>query len=140
MAATFDTCFKFTIGHEGGWGNDPRDRGNWTSGKIGVGELKGTKYGISAMSYPQLDIKNLTLDQAKAIYKRDYWDKVAGTSMPAGVDLCVWDMGVNAGVSRSLSLLASSLGTTSRAAASLASLARRVPDQVALIKKFSAKR
>jgi hypothetical protein len=42
----------------------------WTTGIIGKGICKGTKYFISAMTYPDLDIKNL-LDQAKAIYKRD---------------------------------------------------------------------
>ena len=67
---TFDQAFERLIGHEGNFTNDKDDRGNWTTGIIGKGQLKGTKYGISAMTYPQLDIKNLTLDQAKQIYKK----------------------------------------------------------------------
>lgn len=35
-----------------------------------------TKYGISKRSYPHLDIKNLTLDEAGDIYKRDFWDVI----------------------------------------------------------------
>lgn len=70
---TFEKAFERLIGHEGGFQADPNDRANWTTGKIGQGELRGTKYGISAMSYPGEDIRNLTLDRAQAIYRRDYW-------------------------------------------------------------------
>lgn len=71
---TFETAFLHTVGEEGGFTQDPNDIGNWTGGKVGVGILKGTKYGISAASYPALDIANLTLQDAQAIYKRSYWD------------------------------------------------------------------
>ena len=56
---TFDKAFDRLIGHEGEFTNDPKDRGNWTTGVIGRGQLKGTKFGISAMTYPHLDIINL---------------------------------------------------------------------------------
>jgi lysozyme family protein len=69
----FELAFKETVDIEGGYSNDPDDPGNWTGGKVGSGELKGTKYGISAAQYPVLDIKNLTIEQAKEIYLRDYW-------------------------------------------------------------------
>src|SRR5690554_3598272 len=62
---TFDLVFERLIGHEGKFTDVRGDRGNWTSGRVGAGELKGTKYGISAMSYPHLDIKAITLEQAK---------------------------------------------------------------------------
>ena len=69
--SNFDNAFDRVIGHEGGFTDDPLYRGNWTSGVCGVGECKGTKYGLAAMTYPILDIRNLTLNQAKDIYKRD---------------------------------------------------------------------
>lgn len=75
----FDEAFARLIGHEGGFQNDSRDKGNWTGGKIGSGVLKGTKFGVSAASYPTLDIEHLTLYEAKAIYLRDFWQ-------PAGCD------------------------------------------------------
>ena len=65
--AVFNLMFDKLIGAEGGFQNDPKDRGNWTSGIIGKGECKGTKYGVSAMAYPDLDIENLTIEQAKKI-------------------------------------------------------------------------
>ena len=37
----YDEAFKITVGHEGGLTLHRQDRGNWTSGKVGVGELKG---------------------------------------------------------------------------------------------------
>ena len=59
--------------NEGGYENNPNDSGNWTGGKVGEGELKGTKYGISASEFPALDIVNLTEAEAQAIYKSKYW-------------------------------------------------------------------
>ena len=59
--ADFKQAFDLLIGHEGGYTNNPNDPGNWTGGKVNSGTLRGTKYGISAASYPTLDIKNLGL-------------------------------------------------------------------------------
>jgi lysozyme family protein len=70
---SFDSAFIKTVGLEGGYQCNPNDKGNWTGGQIGVGELKGTKYGISAASYPNEDIKNLTQLRAKEIYFQDFW-------------------------------------------------------------------
>jgi lysozyme family protein len=60
----FLKCFNRVIGHEGKFTLNPKDPGNWT--KDGV--LKGTKFGLSARSYPDLDIKNLTAEDAKIEY------------------------------------------------------------------------
>lgn len=109
---TFDTSFDLTLGHEGGFQNDRNDRGNWTSGVIGKGQLKGTKYGISAMSYPLLDIKNLTLDQAKAIYKRDFWDKLSLDEVPAGLAYALFDAAVNHGPKQAVLFVQEALGVT----------------------------
>jgi lysozyme family protein len=47
------------------------------------------------MTYPDLDIKNLTLDQAKAIYKRDWWDKLNADSLDAAIVFQVWDFAIS---------------------------------------------
>lgn len=70
-------CAKALVtvfGHEGGYTADRNDPGNWTGGKVGVGKLKGTKFGIAANSFPNLDIKHLTLAQAAKIYRTNYWN------------------------------------------------------------------
>lgn len=96
MKTSFDKIIDFVLKSEGGYVNNPNDPG---------GE---TKYGISKKAYPNLDIKNLTLEQAKDIYRKDYWDKVKGDSLPYPLDMCVMDMAVNAGVVASLNVLKSS--------------------------------
>lgn len=71
---SFDDAFSFVIGIEKGFTDNPADPGNWTGGHVGVGACRGTKYGISAARYPDLDICRLTLEQCKALAKRDFWD------------------------------------------------------------------
>lgn len=70
MSKEFEVIFDRVIGHEGKFTINEKDPGNWTGGKVGEGELKGTKFGLSAASYPDLDIANITYDQAKGLY----WD------------------------------------------------------------------
>lgn len=60
-APDFDKAFDELMAVEGGYVDDPNDPG---------GE---TNWGISKRSYPELDIKNLTKDQARQIYETKYW-------------------------------------------------------------------
>ncbi len=106
----FDDAFNHVVGVEGGLSMDPHDAGNWTGGHVGVGVLKGTKYGISAASYPTLDISSLTVEDARAIYKRDYWDKLGGDFFDYGVALCLFDYGVNAGIDECIRVAQRALG------------------------------
>ncbi|KAA0020737.1 secretion activator protein [Salinicola corii] len=108
---TFDVAFDRVIGHEGGYTDVRADRGNWTSGTVGVGELKGTKWGISAMSYPELDIRNLTRDDAKAVYKRDFWDKASDNGQFDGaIAYQMFDAGINHGLKTAIKLLQRAAG------------------------------
>lgn len=71
---TFKTIFRRVIGSEGGFTDNPKDPGNWTGGKVGKGELKGTKFGLAAHSHPDLDIKNITVEQAEHEYYKWFLD------------------------------------------------------------------
>lgn len=130
----FITAFERVIGHEGGLSLDPNDRGNWTSGVVGVGELKGTKYGIAAHAYPTLNIAALTLDDARQIYKRDFWDRVYGDELKDGVAYQTFDFAVNSGIGNAIRGLQTAVGVAadgfwgpvSRAAA----LATSEPDAI----------
>ena len=53
----------------------------------------------------------MPLDAVGDIYKRKYWDKVKGDELPSGLDWCVFDFAVNAGVSRASKNLQSFLQT-----------------------------
>lgn len=94
----FNEAFKIVIGHEGGYVNDPKDPG---------GE---TKYGISKRAYPSENIKALTLERAKELYKRDYWDKVQAEKLPKQIRLAVFDAAVNSGISQTIKWLQRAVG------------------------------
>lgn len=101
----FPEFIERALGHEGGFTANRRDRGNWTSGVVGVGALKGTKWGISAMAYPHLNIAGLTREQAIAIYRRDFWDAVKGDLLPPMVAFQALDVAINHGVDRARRML-----------------------------------
>lgn len=82
-----------TLAFEGGYVNDPDDPG---------GE---TNYGITKRSYPDTDIKNLTKDQAVAIYYADYWLKPHIDRLPDWLSGKVFDMGVNMGTFRAIQIM-----------------------------------
>jgi lysozyme family protein len=90
----FLKAFDYVMYHEGGYSNDPKDPG---------GE---TKYGISKRSYPQLDIKSLTRDQAKQIYFVDFWAKSKCEDI-ADETLAVklFDLAVHAGIPQAVKLI-----------------------------------
>ena len=85
MKTTFNEIIEKVLEHEGGYVNDPKDLG---------GE---TKYGITKRFYPKVDIKNLTIENAKQIYKDDYWDRNRVESLPQNLWHIYFDMCVNMG-------------------------------------------
>lgn len=104
MPTAFDKAFEALIGHEGAFKCEKEDRMDWTGGQVGKGRLVGTKYGITAGTYPNVDIAALTLDEAKAIYKRDFWDVVGADQLAEGVGFQIFDAAVNHGVSRAIKI------------------------------------
>jgi len=106
----FDGAFARLIGNEGGLSMDRNDSGNWTGSQIGAGTLKGSKYGISAASYPDIDIQNLTMDAAKAIYLQDYWLACACDKLADPIAFLLFDMAVNSGQGNAIRALQKALG------------------------------
>jgi lysozyme family protein len=94
----FDEIFDRLIGHEGGYVNDPDDPG---------GE---TKWGISKRSYPDLNIKELSRDEAKSIYQRDFWERLGGDRFPDGVSFQLFDFAVNSGIETAIRYLQRAVG------------------------------
>ena len=81
----FDKAINRLLGNEGGLSDNPHDPG-------GV-----TNWGISQRSYPHLDIRALTKEQAMALYKRDFWDRIGGDDLPLGIGYQLLDFAVNSG-------------------------------------------
>lgn len=90
----FEKAFEYVIENEGGYVHDPQDSG---------GE---TKYGISKRSYPSLNIKELTLEDAKEIYHRDFWLKGKFEEITdINVAIKLFDLSVNVGMTQSNRLI-----------------------------------
>lgn len=139
----FDEAFKTVIGSEGGYTDNPADPGNWTGGRCGAGECRGTNWGISAAAYPDLDIKGLTQADASTIYRRDYWDPVVADRLAAPLALLVFDAAVNNGVGRAARWLQAAAGVAQDGAIgpeTLAALAGRAGDGATLCAEFLALR
>lgn len=96
-AKVLDKAFDLLMINEGGYVNDANDSG---------GE---TKYGISKKAYPYIDIPNLTIEQAKEIYKKNYWDRCKCDYLPDALSVAVFDFAVNSGVNRAIRILQASL-------------------------------
>lgn len=96
-SSAFETAITFVLGEEGGYGDDPADNGG------------ATKYGISQRAYPDLDIKHLTVDQAKAIYLRDYWQPCQCDLLPPAIACAVFDTAVNMGTGAAIRFLQQAL-------------------------------
>ena len=97
------SCFLATIAWEGrdGLSLDPRDAGNWTGGKVRVGRLIGSKYGVSAMTaarmFPDKPMADLTAEDALKVFVEGYWTPLGADGLASGVDHCVSDDAYNAG-------------------------------------------
>ena len=90
MSDKFAKAIELILKHEGGYVNDPDDAG---------GE---TNYGISKRSYPHLNIKDLTREEAIEIYQKDWWERYRYNQIDsARLAAKVFDFAVNAGPSAS---------------------------------------
>jgi lysozyme family protein len=91
----FEQCLVFVLDHEGGdkYTDDPHDPGG------------PTRWGIAQNYHPGVDVKNLTLDGAEAIYRSKYWNLCRCDELPAVLRLAVFDAAVNPGLGASIKFL-----------------------------------
>lgn len=122
-SANFNEAQELVKKAEGGYSDDPRDPGNYTGGKIGVGDLIGTKYGISAPVLvaelkrlggkppTKSTMQNLEYASAEAIYKRNYWNPIKGDEIKdQKLANMIYDTAVNMGVGRAQKYVRDSVG------------------------------
>ena len=99
---TFNNIIEVVLQHEGGYVNAPDDLG---------GE---TKYGITKRFYPDVDIKNLTKEQAKTIYHQDYWRRAKCDEVSPHLRHIYFDMCVNFGRSGAVKVLQQAANSKNR--------------------------
>lgn len=106
--ADFNPVIVFSLAQEGGFVNDPRDPGGATNFGIvlaGLSDWRGHPCTVA-------DVKALTKTEALAIYRVRYWNTICGDLLPAGLDLMVFDFGINVGISRAAKQLQQICGVT----------------------------
>ncbi len=95
--AGYERSLACLLAHEGGYSNHPDDPGGPTN------------FGITIVDYRRYakadataaDVRAMSVDEAKVIYRKRYWDAQRCDELPAGVDYAVFDYGVNSGTGRS---------------------------------------
>src|SRR6185312_14622571 len=100
-ASTYDEALRRLFIHEGGYTNDAADPGGPTNFGITIADCRRyVKPDASAA-----DVRAMTRDEAREIYRSKYWGAMRCDDLPAGVDYAVFDYGVNSGVSRAAKVL-----------------------------------
>ena len=106
MTNNFDACLAHVLKSEGGFVNHPADPGGMTN--LGVTKRVWEEYTKRQAS--EMEMRSLTPDMVKPLYRDMYWDRVKADDLPVGVDLCVFDLAVNSGVYRAAVTLQRVLG------------------------------
>jgi len=101
----FEDCLAVTLPHEGGWADHPKDPGGATMKGVTLATFRRYVPGAS-----KADLRAISDKWVQTIYRDGYWEPVCGDSLPAGVDLAVFDFGVNSGPSRAVKALQSTVG------------------------------
>ena len=106
MKGNFDDCLKIILKHEGGYGHHPSDPGGRTN--LGVTQRVYEEW----IGHPVTEkiMRGLTVQHVTKLYKVKFWDAVCGDEIPSGLDLCVFDFGVNAGTNRAARYLQRMVG------------------------------
>ena len=105
--SNFDKCLQIILHHEGGYVNHPEDPGGMTN--LGVTNRVYEDWVGYAVS--EHTMQHLTEEDVAPIYKKNYWDRIKGDDLPEGLNLCVFDFGVNAGTGRAAKYLQTMIGT-----------------------------
>lgn len=106
MKSNFAKCLPEILKHEGGWADHPKDPGGATMKGITIGTYRQWK----GRAVTKAELRAISDQEVAAIYKRNYWDKVRGDDLPAGLDLVAFDAAVNSGPARGARWLQTALG------------------------------
>ena len=104
--ALFKSCMSVVLREEGGFVDNPADPGGATNMGITLRTLSDWRHAPASVE----DVRDLSVDEAERIYRANYWNAMRCDSLPAGVDLMVFDFGVNAGPEESIRSLQRAAG------------------------------
>lgn len=98
---SFDSAVALVLQHEGGFVHHPRDPGGATN----FGITRETLSRVRGRPASVDDVRRLTKEEAASIYRRLYWDAVRADELPPGLDLALFDLAVNSGPKRAVTML-----------------------------------
>ena len=101
MLANFPAALAFVKSAEGNFTNSSADPGGMTN----MGITKASWEAYVGAPVTETDMRTITPTQAAVFYRTEYWNKAHCSELPSGLDLCVFDFAVNAGVSRAIQFL-----------------------------------
>lgn len=101
MKENWDKCFQLVLKNEGGYVNNPKDPGGMTN----LGVTKRVWEEWVGREVDEAEMRALTPDLVKPLYKKNYWDKIKGDDLPDGLDYAAYDLAVNSGTGRAAKYL-----------------------------------
>ena len=107
MKSNFEQCFTLLLKSEGGFVNNPRDPGGMTN--LGVTKVAYERWVDEDVTEAQM--RALTPDDVRPLYRQIYWDGVRGDDLPSGVDYFTFDFAVNSGIGTAIRMLQDASGT-----------------------------
>jgi len=109
-ADRFARCLDIVLAAEGGYVDNPLDAGGATNMGITRQTLARWRGVVPWSALPRAEVRALTRAEAAAIYEAEYWRRVSGPELPAGLDLALFDYAVNSGPARAVKTLQTLLG------------------------------
>jgi len=106
MNSNWNNSFNLMLKSEGGYVNNPADPGGITN----LGVTKATWENWIGRESDEAEMRNLTPEKVKPLYKKKFWDACKCDELPSGIDYLVFDFAVNAGVGRSAKVLQTAVG------------------------------
>jgi hypothetical protein len=97
----FSRCVAVTLAYEGGFCDNPDDPGGATN----FGITKRTLEAFLGHAVTVDDVRGMSSSTAIEIYRANYWNQMRCGDLPAGVDLMVFDFGVNSGTATAIKAL-----------------------------------
>jgi lysozyme family protein len=98
VASSWPASIAEVLASEGGWSDHPRDPGGATMMGITLAVFRVWR---GNHQLGRRELRKITEEEVKAIYRDLYWNAVQADYLIAGIDHVVFDMAVNAGVRRS---------------------------------------
>jgi lysozyme family protein len=134
MKDNWNEAFSLMLASEGGYVHHPSDPG----GRTNLGVTQATWENWVGRESDEAEMRGLTPEKVKPLYKKKYWDAVRVDVLPPGISYLCFDFAVNAGVGRSIKTLQTAVGVTPDGGFGPITMAAvQAVDPIELIERFS---